>query len=234
MDEALRRAAARSREPDDEMILHAQRSTRATRWLYQFMKAEKRRLMVRKTAITIRIVSTSLLAWFATVPAKILEDLGIGDGGAERGALDDVEVLAGQLRDHDAQRLRQHHQEQHGQRGETERAGGVQCWPFGTASMALQHDLGDEGRGIDREPGPERRDGNSGGIWAPPVMLKPVSVGNSMCSIPAANSPTAASGKEQGLRAQAASALQRQPPDQRASGPGPRRKAGRGSKPGRP
>src|SRR5882724_1987861 len=48
-----------------------------------------------------------------------LEDLGVGDGGAERAALDQVEILAGQLRHHDAQRLRQDDQEKH--------AGGAQA-----------------------------------------------------------------------------------------------------------
>jgi len=41
------------------------------RLLYQFMKAEKMRLMVRKIAMTMMMVSTSLPAWFMTVPAKI-------------------------------------------------------------------------------------------------------------------------------------------------------------------
>src|SRR5262249_15911009 len=61
---ATRRTALR-RRPDRHFC------TRATRRLYQFMKAEKTRLMPRNTSITMMMISTSLPDWFITVPAKI-------------------------------------------------------------------------------------------------------------------------------------------------------------------
>src|SRR6266849_2568537 len=51
-----------------------------------------------------------------------LEYLGIGDGGAERAALDQVEVLAGELRHHHAQGLRQHDEEEQLSAAQPERA----------------------------------------------------------------------------------------------------------------
>ena len=70
---ASRRGLRRSRQRTlaAAALRAAHRSTRATRRLYQFMKAEKSRLMVRKTAITMMMISTSLPDWFITVPAKI-------------------------------------------------------------------------------------------------------------------------------------------------------------------
>ena len=63
-----------------------------------------------------------------------LNDLRIGDGGAERAALDDVEVLAGERRDHDPQRLRQDDEEQE-LSGMQAEARAASCWPAGTASI---------------------------------------------------------------------------------------------------
>ena len=175
------------------------------------MKAEKIRLMVRKIAITMMMVSTSLLGLVHHRAGEDLEDLGIGDGGAERAALDQVEILAGELRHHDAQRLRQHDQEEHAALDEPERAGRLVLALRHRLDRAA-HDLGDEGGDVDRQPGPQRRElgrhlGAAGDVEA--GQRRELDVLD-----PGGEQPDRDDRQEQRLRARGA-ALQRQPPDER-------------------
>jgi hypothetical protein len=118
---------------------------------------------------------------------------------------------AGGLRHHDAHRLGQHYQEKDGRRGETERAGGL-VLALRHRLDGAAHDLGDEGREIDRQSSPQRRELGRD-LGAPDDIeadqrreLDVLDLGREQ--------PDRGERQQQGLRAQA-SALQRQPPDER-------------------
>ena len=91
----------------------AHRPTSATRRLYQFMNAETMRLMDRNTRHQEERSPRSRAPTAHHRAGEDLEQLGIGHRRAERARLDDVEVLAGHRRHHDAQRLRQDDLRQH-------------------------------------------------------------------------------------------------------------------------
>ena len=95
------------------------------------------------------------------MPDLVLDDVGdeeqveVGDAGGEARVLADVEVLVGDRGDHLAQRLGEDHQRQPLVGGQPDRAGRL-----GLAARqrlnAAAHDLGDERRGVDRQPQQQR------------------------------------------------------------------------------
>ena len=108
-------------------------------------------------------------------------DLRIGDGQAERRALQDVEVLADERRHQDPQRLR------HASRGKAPGTGSSRGPlpprpALGHGQHSAADHVGDEGGGVDRKPDPQRT--SSGATWTPPRKLKPRRTGVSICSAP--------------------------------------------------
>ena len=84
-------------------------------------------------------------------------DLGIGDGGAQRRVLDQVEILAGDGRDDHRHGLRDHDQPQDAALREAERAGGVDL-ALAHGQDAAAHHFGDEARGVGRERHEQRHE----------------------------------------------------------------------------
>ncbi len=84
--------------------------------------------------MVIRITSTACPVWFSTVPVNTLTRSGIADGDGQRGVLGEVEILARQRRNDDAQRLRDDHEPQHLPVRKAERCA-ASFWPFGTPRM---------------------------------------------------------------------------------------------------
>ena len=84
-------------------------------------------------------------------------EVGIADGDGERGVLDQVEILVGQRRDDDAHRLRDDDEAQRlpGRKPERARRLGL---ALRDREDAAPHDLGDEGRGIERQAEDQRRE----------------------------------------------------------------------------
>ena len=85
----------------------------------------------------------------------IEHDVLITDGDREGTVLHQVEVLASQRRNDQAQRLRQYDQAQHQSTREAERGAG---FPLAArdALDAAAHDFGDVGAGVDRQAGQQR------------------------------------------------------------------------------
>ena len=128
----------------------AHRPTSATRRLYQFMNAETMRLMERNTPIRRAIELDFAVRLHHRGAGEDLVQFGICYRRAERGRLDDVEVLAGDRRHDHAQRLWQDDLGQHLARPQPQ----AQCC-FALALVHRQdggaHDFGDEGGAINRE-----------------------------------------------------------------------------------
>ena len=70
---------------------------------------------------------------------------------------DEVQVLAGQRRNDDAHRLREDHEPEHLALGQAERARRLEL-PAAHRLDPAAHHLADEGRGVQHEPGEERRE----------------------------------------------------------------------------